>query len=382
MIAVFHQCRYEAHVKIGVAKEIKDNENRVGLTADGAAELVGAGHEVRVERGAGLGCGIADADYESAGATLVDVADAWGADLVVKVKEPTSAEFGYLQGQIVFTYFHLAGVDVALTDALLASDTTAIAYETVEDNNGRLPLLAPMSAVAGSMAPLMGSYYLARFNGGRGMLIGDILGQHYGKVVVIGDGVVGQHAAKVAGAMGGRVVILGLQPERAESLAHLAPNLEYVMSNEDSLRTHLPDTDLLVGAVLVEGARAPHLVSEAMVASMPDGSVIVDVSIDQGGCIETARPTSHSDPVYVEHGVTHYCVTNMPGAYPRTSTFALTAATLPYAKRLADGGVEAALSDAAFAKGINTHGGKITCRPVAEALDKLDRYVRSDDIRN
>jgi alanine dehydrogenase len=239
-----------------------------------------------------------------------------------------------------------------------------------------------MSAVAGSMAPLMGSYYLARFNDGRGMLIGDILGQHYGKVVVIGDGVVGQHAAKVAGAMGGRVVILGLHPEQAESLAHLAPNLEYVLSNEENLRLHLPDTDLLVGAVLVEGARAPHLVSESMVASMPDGSVIVDVSIDQGGCIETARPTSHSDPVYVEHGVTHYCVTNMPGAYPRTSTFALTAATLPYAKRLADGGVEAAFSDAAFAKGINTHGGRITFRPVAEALGKMDRYVRLDDIRN
>ena len=279
------------------------------------------------------------------------------------------------------TELYLAGVDAGLTDALLESGTTAIAYETVEDDAGRLPLLAPMSAVAGSMAPLMGGYYLARFNGGRGMLIGEILGQHYGKVVVIGDGVVGQHAAKVAGAMGGRVVILGLNPERAESLAHLAPNLEYVLSNEENLRQHLPDTDLLVGAVLVEGARAPHLVSEAMVASMPDGSVIVDVSIDQGGCIETARPTSHSDPVYVEHGVTHYCVTNMPGAYPRTSTFALTAATLPYAKRLADGGVEAALSDAAFAKGINTHGGKITCRPVAEALGKLDRYVRLDDGR-
>jgi len=368
-------------MKIGVAKETKDNENRVGLTADGALELVEAGHQVRVERGAGLGCGIADVDYQAAGATLVDASSAWGADLVIKVKEPTSAEFGYLQGQIVFTYFHLAGVDVALTDALLASGTTAIAYETVEDDNGRLPLLAPMSAVAGSMAPLMGSYYLAKFNAGRGMLIGDILGRQYGKVVVIGDGVVGQHAAKVAGAMGGRVVIFGRYLDRAESLAHLAPNLEFVMSNEENLRLHLPDTDLLVGAVLVEGARAPHLVSEAMVASMPDGSVIVDVSIDQGGCIETSRPTSHSDPVYVEHGVTHYCVTNMPGAYPRTSTFALTAATLPYAKRLADGGVEAALADTAFAQGINTHGGKITCRPVAEALGKLDRYVSLDELR-
>jgi alanine dehydrogenase len=370
----------EDHVKIGVPKEIKDNENRVGLTADGAAELVEAGHELRVERGAGFGCGIADADYNAAGAVLVDVTDAWGSDLVIKVKEPTAAEFGFLRGQIVFTYFHLAGVDAALTDALLASGTTAIAYETVEDAAGRLPLLAPMSAVAGSMAPVMGSYYLARFNGGRGILIGDIFGRQYGKVAVIGDGVVGQHAARVAGAMGGRVVMFGLHPERAESLAHLAPNLDYVMSNEANLRMHLPDTDLLIGAVLVEGARAQHVVPEPMVASMPEGSVIVDVSIDQGGCVETSRPTSHSDPVYVEHGVTHYCVTNMPGAYPRTSTFALTAATLPYAKRLADGGVEAVLADAGFARGINTYRGKIACRPVAEALGKMDRYVSLDEL--
>lgn len=365
-------------MKIGVPKETKDNENRVGLTADGAAELVEAGHECCVERGAGLGCGIADADYEVAGASVVNTASAWAVDLVIKVKEPTAAEFGFLRGQIVFTYFHLAGVDVALTDALLDSGTTAIAYETVEDQLGRLPLLAPMSAVAGSMAPLMGSYYLAKFNGGRGMLIADIQGSGYGKVVVLGDGVVGRHAAKVAGAMGGRVVIVGRHPERAESLARLSPGLDYVLSNEENIRIHLSDTDLLVGAVLVEGARAPHLVSEDMVATMPDGSVIVDVSIDQGGCIETSRPTSHSDPVYVEHGVTHYCVTNMPGAYPRTSTFALTAATLPYAKRLAGGGVEAALADAAFAHGVNTLGGKLTCRPVAEVLDKMDRYVRLD----
>ena len=367
-------------MKIGVPKETKDNENRVGLTADGAVALVEAGHACCVERGAGQGCGIADADYESAGASLVDAASAWAADLVIKVKEPTPSEFDFLRGQIVFTYFHLAGVDVALTDTLLDSGTTAIAYETVEDADGRLPLLAPMSAVAGSMAPLMGSYYLAKFNGGCGMLIADILGRGYGKVVVLGDGVVGRHAAKVAGAMGGRVVIVGRHPERAESLARLAPGLDYVLSSEENLRMHLSDTDLLVGAVLVEGARAPHLVSEDMVASMPDGSVIVDVSIDQGGCIETSRPTSHSDPVFIEHDVTHYCVTNMPGAYPRTSTFALTAATLPYAKQLAAGGVEAALADPAFAHCVNTLGGKLTCRPVAEVLDKMDRFVRFEDL--
>jgi alanine dehydrogenase len=369
-------------MRIGVARETKDNENRVGLTAEGAAELIAAGHQVRVETQAGLGCGIGDEDYVAVGATMVDVAEAWDSDLVIKVKEPTAGEFGYLRSQIVFTYFHLAGVDVALTDALLASGTTAIAYETVEDGEGRLPLLAPMSAVAGSMAPLMGSYYLARFNGGRGMLIGEILGSRYGKVVVIGDGVVGQHAARVAGAMGGRVVMFGMHSERADALSRLAPDLEYVISNEENIRAHLPDTDLVVGGVLVEGARAPHVVSASMVASMPEGAVIVDVSIDQGGCVETSRPTSHSDPVYVEHGVTHYCVTNMPGAYPRTSTFALTAATLPYAKRLAQGGVVAAFADEAFARGVNTYEGRIACRPVAEALGKLDRFVEFDELRS
>ncbi|MBW2312796.1 MAG: alanine dehydrogenase [Deltaproteobacteria bacterium] len=362
-------------MKIGVAREIKDNENRVALTAEGAKQLVAAGNVVHVERSAGAGCGISDAEYIEAGATMVDAREAWNSDLVIKVKEPVPAEFDYLGGQIVFTYFHLAGVDVGLTEALLESGTTAIAYETVEDERGRLPLLAPMSAVAGSMAPVMGSYYLAGFAGGRGMLIGDILGNRYGKVVVIGDGVVGQHAARVAGAMGGRVVLFGLHPDRAESLAHLAPDLEYVFSNEENIASHLPDTDLLVGGVLVEGARAPHVVSAERVGTMPEGSVIVDVSIDQGGCVETSRPTSHSNPVYVERGVTHYCVTNMPGAYPRTSTFALTAATLPYAKRLAEGGVEAAFEDAPFAQGVNTHQGKITFRPVAVALGMLDRYA-------
>lgn len=368
-------------MRIGVPKEIKDNENRVGLTAEGVAELVRAGHEIGIEGGAGLGCGIADAEYEAAGAKLVDVASAWRSDLVVKVKEPTPPELARLRGQIVFTYLHLAGVAADLTEALLASGTTAIAYETVEDEEGRLPLLAPMSAVAGSMSPMIGSYYLARSNGGRGMLIGEILGRRYGKVVIVGDGVVGRHAARVAGAMGGEVVLFGRHPERARSLAGLAPDLEYVLSNEENLRRHLPDADLLIGAVLVEGAKAPHVVSAAMVAAMPEGAVIVDVSIDQGGCVETSRPTSHSEPVFVEKGVTHYCVTNMPGAYPRTSAFALTAATLPYVKRLAEGGVAAAIADPAFAKGVNTFEGRITCRPVAEALGMLDRYTPVDEVR-
>ncbi len=367
-------------MKIGVITEIKDNENRVGLTPDGAVELIKNGHQVSVELGAGLGCGFSDGDYEAAGAVMVSAAEAWDSELVIKVKEPLAPEYRYLKGQIVFTYFHLAGATRSLTDALLRGATTAIAYETVEDEHGRLPLLAPMSAVAGSMAPLMGSYHLAKFNAGRGVLIGEILGVSYGKVVVIGDGVVGRHAAKVAGAMGARVVIFGRHPERAEELRRIIPKLDYVRSTPDSIAEHLRDTDLLVGAVLVEGARAPRIVSEEMVASMPEGSVIVDVSIDQGGCVATSRPTSHSDPVFVEQGVIHYCVTNMPGAYPRTSTFALTAATLPYAVRIANGGLAAVLEDPGFAKGINTHGGRIVYRAVADALGLMDSYASLDDL--
>jgi len=356
-------------MQVGVPKEIKDNENRVGVTPDGAAELVAHGHEVVVERGAGSGCGFADADYEAAGARLADAAEAWNAGLVVKVKEPLEAEYGFLSDQIVFAYFHLAGVDEALTRALLDAGTTAIAYETVEDEKGRLPLLAPMSAVAGSMATLMGNYYLARFNSGRGMLLGAIMGERYGKVVVLGDGVVGRHAAQVAGALGARsVVMLGRATDRARELERSIPRLKYVYSTPESLAAELPDTDLLVGAVLVKAARAPRIVTGEMVGSMPEGSVIVDVSIDQGGCVATSRPTSHSDPVFVVHGVTHYCVTNMPGAYPRTSTFALTAATLPYALEIADGGLDAVLADPGFAKGINVQGGRITYPAVAEAL--------------
>ncbi len=356
-------------MQVGVPREIKDNENRVGLTPEGVAALVARGHEVVIETDAGAGCGFADAEYQSAGARIADAADAWRADLVIKVKEPLESEYGYLGPRILFTYLHLAGVTETLTRALLDAGTTAIAYETVEDADGRLPLLAPMSAVAGSMSTLVGSYYLAKFNQGRGMLIGEILGEPYGKVAVIGDGVVGRHAAKVAGAMGAReVVVFGRHPERAAGLAEFIPRLRYVQSTPDNIAAELSDTDLLVGAVLVEGARAPHVVTEAMVRSMPEGSVIVDVSIDQGGCIETSRPTSHSDPVYVAHGVTHYCVTNMPGAYPRTSTFALTDATLPYALRIAEGGIEAVLADPGFAKGINVRGGQVTCPAVAEAL--------------
>jgi len=369
-------------MRIGTPKEIKDNENRVGMTPAVAATLAQAGHEVTVERGAGSGCGFSDADYEAAGARVSDAAGAWASELVIKIKEPLETEYPYLTGQIVFTYFHLSGVSRSLTEALLDSRTTAVAYETVEDQQRRLPLLAPMSAVAGNMASIIGSYYLAKFNHGRGMLLGEVLGKQYGKAIVVGDGVVGRHAAKVAGSMGTRVVIFGRHPERAEELRRLAPNIEYALSSEDNLLQHMPDTDLLVGAALIRGARVPHIVSEAMVRRMPEGSVIVDVSIDQGGCVATSRPTSHSDPVYSEHGVTHYCVTNMPGAYPRTSTFALTEATLPYAVRIADAGVEALLADPGLAKGINTYKGYVTCEAVAEALALTARYRTLDSIEH
>jgi len=367
-------------MRIGVPKEIKNSENRVALTPDGARRLAASRHAVRVERGAGLGSGFADSDYESAGAQLVAADEAWSSDLVVKVKEPLASEYERLGAQILFTYLHLAGVDPALTDALLAAGTTAIAYETVEDAEGHLPLLEPMSAVAGSMAPVVGSYHLAKFLGGRGVLVADILGQRFGKVAVVGDGVVGRHAAKVAAAMGGRVLVFSRHEERRSSIEAIAPGVEFALSDAASIARELTDTDLLIGAVLVEGARAPHVVSETMVASMPEGSVIVDVSIDQGGCIATSRPTSHSDPVFVAHGVVHYCVTNMPGAYPRTSTLALTRATLPCIERIASGGLDAVREEPGLAAGVNAHAGQITCRPVAEALDRLDDYRPLGDL--
>lgn len=354
-------------MRIGAPKETKDNENRVGLTPDGVAALRAAGHEVVVERGAGLGCGFADDDYAARGARLGSAQDAWDADLVVKVKEPLPPEYGYLHGQIVFTYLHLAAAPHELTRALLASRTTGIAYETVEDAKHRLPLLAPMSAIAGSMAPLMGSYYLAKHTGGRGTLLATVLGHSHGEVVIVGDGVVGTHACNVASALGARVTIFGITPERAAEFEK-NPIVRYRLSSPDAIAAAVAGADLVIGAVLLAGALAPRVVTEPMVSAMPQGSVIVDVSIDQGGCIATSRPTTHSNPVFVAHGVTHYCVTNMPGAYPRTATLALTEATLPYVLRLANDGLNAAFADPGFAKGINTHGGRITHSAVAEAL--------------
>jgi len=361
---------------IGVPREIKDNENRVALTPSGAGILTGAGHAVLIEQGAGEGSGFPDDDYRLQGAKVVVRDEAWKAELVVKVKEPLPVEYRYLRGQIVFTFFHLAGVDPALTRALLESGTTALAYETLRDAAGRLPLLAPMSAIAGNMSVTVGSHYLARAQGGRGVQLGEVLGEPSGKVVIVGDGTVGRHAARTAAAMGARVSLAGRRPERGAELERaIAGHLSWFPAEPDRIAQALHDADLLVGAVLIPGARAPHVVSEAMVRGMPPGSVAVDVSIDQGGAIETSHPTSHGDPVFVTHGVTHYCVTNMPGAYPRTATCALTHATLPYLRRLADAGLDPWFRDPGLRAAINTWQGRITCRPVAEALGLESDYA-------
>ncbi|NJD06551.1 MAG: alanine dehydrogenase [Methylococcaceae bacterium] len=362
-------------MKIGIPKEVKDKENRIALTPQGAAALTAAGHEVWVQEGAGLGSGFADADYQAAGARTGGLDRVWDADLVVKVKEPLEQEYPLLRSQLLFTYFHLAGAPRPLTEALLERGTTAVAYETLEDEAGRLPLLAPMSAVAGNMAATVGAYYLAKSQGGRGVQLGEVLGERHGKVLVIGDGVVGYHAAKSAYGMGAEVAVAGLIPERGEQLKReISPNLDVFRSTPGAIAERIVDADLLIGAVLRHGAKAEYVVTDAMVRSMQPGSVIVDVSIDQGGCIETSRPTSHSDPVYLSHGVTHYCVTNMPGAYPRTSTLALTAATLPYVLLLAEQGLDGLRSKPGLAKAGNVHDGHLTCKPVADVFGLEQRY--------
>ncbi len=362
-------------MNVGVIKEIKDKEHRVALTPAGAKTLHKAGHTVLVQAGAGLGSGFSEAQYCDAGARIVTVEQAWDADLVLKVKEPLAAEYHYLQEQILFTYFHLAGVPKTLTDTLLKQKTTAVAYETVEDAPGRLPLLAPMSAIAGNMAITIGSYYLATFNHGKGVQLGTVLGTPYGKVVIIGDGVVGQHAARTADGMGAQVFLGGRDDSKAAQLKRdISPALVVFESTAETLPQYLEDADLVVGAVLLRAAKAPHVVTAEMVQRMQPGSVIVDVSIDQGGCVATSRPTSHSAPVFEKYGVIHYCVTNMPGAYPVTSTMALTSATLPYVLQLAQQGLDALRADPGFGKGVNTYRGFVTSKPIAEALELLSQY--------
>lgn len=362
-------------MKIGVPKEIKDQEGRVAITPEGVNFLIQHGHQLAVESDAGLASGFTNEQYRQVGAEIVTTAEAWSVDLVVKVKEPLEPEYGYLGQQMIFTYLHLAGVAPSLTQELIKKRTLAIAYETLEDEHGRLPLLAPMSAVAGNMATLMGSYYLARFNQGKGVQLGNVLGKRHGKVVVVGDGVVGQHAAQVACGMGANVFVGGIDPVHMQTVkSTLLPDAEFFLSRPETLSEHIKDADLVIGAVLVHSAKAPKIITETMIKSMAKGSVVVDVSIDQGGCIETSQPTSHSNPVFIKHGVIHYCVTNMPGAYPRTSTIALSDATLPYVLKIANAGKEAVMSDRILAKAVNTYDGKIACKAVAEGLGMMDAY--------
>ncbi len=362
-------------MKIGVIKEIKDRENRVALTPQGAEELIAAGHDIYLEDNAGQGSGYDNNEYESVGVNITTKEKAWDADLVIKIKEPLEQESQYFKDNILFTYLHLAGVPKSLTKALIAARTTAIAYETVENNEGHFPLLAPMSAVAGNMATIVGAYYLAKFNQGKGIQLGRVLGERHGKVMVIGNGIVGQHAANTAEGLGANVYVLERDETRLNEREKTCPNnMTFIQSTPENIEAHIKDTDLLVGAVLLPGAKAPYLVSEAMVKQMQPGSVIVDVAIDQGGCVETSHVTSHSAPVYIKHDVVHYCVSNMPGAYPRTSTIVLTQATLPYIVILANEGVNALKHDKRFAAGVNTYKGHITYKPVAESLAMNDLY--------
>jgi len=355
---------------IGIPKEIKTLESRVAFTAGAVETLTRRGHTVLVEAGAGLGSGIADAQYAAAGAKRVDAATAWSADLVVKVKEPVASEYKYLRkGLLLFTYLHLAA-DRALTDALLASGTTGIAYETVQLPDGTLPLLVPMSEVAGRMAPQVGAHALEKSQGGRGVLLGGVPGVAQGSVVVLGAGMVGSNAAKIAVGMGAQVTVIDVNHSRLQYLDDIYQGRIVTMaSSEAHVRKAVTYADLVIGAVLIPGAKTPHLVTRDMLATMKEGAVIVDVAVDQGGCVETSRPTTHADPTYIVDGVVHYGVANMPGAVPRTSTFALCNQTLPYARKLAESGLDALRNDPALALGLNTYEGRVTFPGVAEALD-------------
>ncbi|CCH34746.1 alanine dehydrogenase [Actinosynnema sp. NPDC047251] len=358
-------------MRISVPREIKNHEYRVALTPAGAHELTLRGHDVFVEAGAGLGSAITDEEYLAAGAKVVATAgEVWAeGDLVLKVKEPIAQEYPLLRkGQTLFTYLHLAA-DQPLTQALLDSGTTAIAYETVQTANGALPLLAPMSEVAGRLAPQVGAFSLMKPSGGRGVLPGGVPGVHPARVVVIGGGVAGLNAATIAVGLGADVEILDTNVDRLRHIDALYQGrLRTVTSNRYSVEQAVREADLVIGAVLVPGAKAPKLVSNELVSQMKPGSVLVDIAIDQGGCFADSRPTTHADPTYQVHESVLYCVANMPGAVPRTSTYALTNVTLPYAVALADKGWQAALrADKALALGLNVHDGLLTNQPVAEA---------------
>jgi alanine dehydrogenase len=359
------------HVKVGIPREVKNNEFRVAITPAGVHELVRHGHEVVIERGAGVGSSIPDEEYVAEGARILDTADeVWaGADLLLKVKEPVAEEYHRLRkDQTLFTYLHLAA-SKECTDALIESGTTAIAYETVELPSRALPLLAPMSEVAGRLAPQVGAYHLMRSVGGRGVLPGGVPGTQPARAVVIGGGVSGWNATQIAVGMGFHVTLLDRDINKLrEADKVFGTKVRAIMSNAFELEKAVLDADLVIGAVLIPGAKAPKLVTNELVARMKPGSVLVDIAIDQGGCFEDSRPTTHAEPTFQVHDSVFYCVANMPGAVPNTSTYALTNATLPYIVELADRGwVEALRRDPALAKGLNTHDGEVVYREVAEA---------------
>lgn len=356
---------------IGVPKEIKDHEFRVGMVPSGIQVLTKAGHHVLVQKRAGEGCGIADEEYVSAGATLLALAkDIWDeAEMIVKVKEPLPEEFGLIkEGQILFTYLHLAPA-LKLTQALLRSRCIGVAYETIQLDDGSLPLLTPMSEVAGRLAPQIGAFYLEKINGGRGILLGGVPGVERGKVTIIGGGVVGLNAAKIAIGLGAEVCILDVNLRRLAYLDDIYGNsIKTFVSTPSNIAQLAAQSDLIIGAVLIPGTLSPSLVTREMVASMPPGSVIVDVCIDQGGCCVTSKPTTHQDPIYMVDGVIHYCVTNIPGIVARTSTFALTNVTFPYILDIANKGIERAIKeDPALSKGLNVYKEIITHPSVAKA---------------
>ena len=358
---------------VGVPKEIKDSEQRVSMQPDGITELVHHGHEVVVEKGAGAGAGFEDEEYESCGARLVGSAEEVfeTAELIVKVKEPVPEEYDlFREGQQLFTYLHLAA-DKDLTEFLMDRKINSIAYETVELPDGSLPLLTPMSEVAGRMAVQAAAHHLESTQGGAGLLLGGVPGTPAARVTIVGGGVVGTEAAKIALGMRAIVSVLDTNPKRLAYLSDIFEGrADLVIPNRARMAAYVRGADVVIGAVLVAGAKAPKIVTRDMVASMRDGSVIVDVAVDQGGCVETSRPTTHSDPTYVEEGVVHYCVANIPGAVARTSTLALNSVTLPYLVEIADRGVEgAASSDPALAKGLSTLRGNLVSEPVAEAHD-------------
>jgi alanine dehydrogenase len=372
-------------MRIGVPKEIKNNEYRVGMVPAGVRELVGGGHEVLVETGAGNGIGVDDAQYKAAGAAIaISAAEVFErSDLIVKVKEPQPAECAMLRpGQVLFTYLHLAA-DRAQADGLMKSGATAIAYETVTAPNGSLPLLTPMSEVAGRMSIQVGAASLQKANGGFGILLGGVPGVQPAKVVILGGGVAGKHAAEMAVGMRADVTIVDRSLDRLRELsATFGASLLTAYSTTETVERLVKEADLVIGAVLVAGAAAPKLVTRAMLSTMKRGAVLVDISIDQGGCFETSRPTTHADPTFVVDGVIHYCVANMPGAVPRTSTFALTNATLPYVRALADLGWQAAFKrDPGLAAGLNVHAGEITHDVVARALGLQSRPAAVTAIR-